>query len=171
MTGIVILLTAKKVKLNRPNTWISKLIELIQGKYTHSAIIYKQCDGYYVRDVDGKGVHRTKLCDYILKYKDRIKDNFYRVKNIQYKYPIKLNDYCIKDNSKYDFKNLILFQLLLSITGKYFGKKTKYEHTCSEDTARCINQYVGFELFENPDSIYPTYFNECGLLEKFEFTY
>jgi hypothetical protein len=148
-------LTARKFSLKELHWYIlGKLIELIQGKYVHTFVIYiDSCWGSTVREMSGLGVKKTDWSTYFKKYYNRLEivdietDSIFSYRDF--------TDFCKNSKAKYEYKNLIIWQLVHKVTGKWFGKDTSYRRICSEDSARAINKAV-IGLVQYPDKVSPT---------------
>lgn len=159
--GNIILLTRRKGSLFNLRNLVSYLIAYFSIKdtkdidkvATHSAIVYKEDDEFYVRDMDMRGVVRYKFIDYLAIFNDRIK-----VKENPFESPSHMVDFfnneCITREVTYEFKNTLFFQLIKVMTGRFLGKDTLDTRSCSEDTARLFNCLKYW--FWCPESIAPS---------------
>ena len=143
-------LTAAKVSIN-PLTWVSKAIEKLSGKYTHSFCLYDLDDVLYVRSMEINGVDVSKTYK---KYGEEYGERLSLLKldvidSTEYNY------YCRNEKAKYEFKNLLVWQYVKAKFGVWLGWDTRYRRICSEDVVRCIKKAI--PLFHaSPDKITPS---------------
>lgn len=148
-------LTARKFSWNIlqwPRIILSNLIGLLQGKYVHTFLLFKNNSKIFVREMDRQGVMFTSWEDYNKFYKNRITILNIPIHSIDHYFDY--NYWCLSDKSKYEYRNLLIWQLIYKLTGKWIGKSTNYRRICSEDSARGIN--IAFpRLIKEPDKISP----------------
>lgn len=118
----------------------------------HAAIIYEYKGNLCVRDIDKFGDEHISLYKYIDMYKNRIEIYEYPY-NISTKLIEVFNHSCKTTKIVYDYKNLLIFQLIKSIFNIFVGRNTSIMRTCSEDTARQFN--ILKHIFELPEQITP----------------
>jgi hypothetical protein len=147
--GTILFLKRRELSLN-PLSWISLLISAFQGKYTHTAIVFKTLDGILrVREMTWKGLKVTDLNSYFSEYRERLvfimrKNNFSESE---------FNLSCGLNNCCYDYNNLLFFQVVYRIFGLYFFDRTDKMRTCSQDTAEQYNLIE--KIFEDTEKISP----------------
>lgn len=133
---------------------ISKLIELISGKYVHCAIVYEFDNTLYVREMDFEGSNNIKLSIYTDLYCNRIVIVNNPFKNDYFSLQM-FNSRCHFKYAKYEYKNLFVWQLIKYTLNKWIGKETKIKRTCSEDVSRMLN-ILKPNFIHSPDKISPT---------------
>ena len=136
--GDIILLTSRELSWN-PRSWLTKIIENLTGKFIHTGIIFKYLDELWIREMEYEGVRITKLENYLKNYYSRIWIMSPK-ESLQIKEIIHLNLLCLNEKAKYDYFNLIVWQLIKAFTSKFIGRNTAYRRNCSEDTARIYNK-------------------------------
>ena len=116
----------------------------------HTAIIFRCRGELCVRDMDYNGNTLFSLEEYRRKYagRGRIKINPYEDDVTVF------NVNCRCKRVKYDFLNLLIFQVFKSFFGVFVGKNTIRYRICSEDCARMFNKIK--PIFRNPEQITPS---------------
>ena len=146
--------------------FLPKMIrKFTKSKYNHVAIVVEYCGMLYVAEAVKKGFLPTyKLEDWIRGQK--IKGNSVCVKRKPGFMTIKDKDKYYQrvrqiTGARYDYANLLFFQLIKSVFRLYIGNKNRKKVICSEAVA-----YVYLEVFPkwwkvSPDEIYKNeYFKE-----------
>ena len=145
----VLFLEKRKFKLFKPISWLSNLIYLFQGKYTHTAVTFLKNDKLYVREMKAYGVVFTYFPNYLKKHEGRC----IVALNLRFGNEEKYNKYCNENFVKYDYKNLLIWQPIKFLFSIFVGKDTPKARICSEDSARCVNVFCN--IIENPEKISP----------------
>ncbi len=163
MTGNVIFLTRQSIDKGFNYHYIlGKIIakftrdkgQSLDDTYVHTAIMYKRNDGeLMVRDMASKGDEHIPFVEYHDLYRDRITVVNPKFKLSEFK-SSEFNESCANLHVTYDYKNLLIYQLMKSVWDKVKYKKTFYQRICSEDVARQLNILIGDKL-KNPESITP----------------
>lgn len=133
--------------------------QLLDDVVVHCAIIYQSNNETFVRDMDKKGNEPYTINQYRKIYGNRmeIKINPHNLYNeILIK---KFSDECENLDVKYDYFNLLFFQLIKSMFHKFIGKETKTKRICSEDVARIYNVLNPY-FFLKPEEITPNELSE-----------
>lgn len=160
--------------LSRPRTILPFLIRFFQklryGKnaayYSHTAVAIWHNNGLFVYEADPE-IKKTPFEEWV-KNKEisigRIPFKYYNRHGIDIDNVITIA--ISKLGLRYDYFSLILFQLLLILTGKWFGTKNSNAFYCSEYTSWLI--YLGTNLLPdwytyNPAKSYK-FFKDNGLI-------
>jgi len=150
--GTVLYLKKRNFSLFVPATWVSNIISIVQGKTTHTAIVFKDINKLKVREMEAKGVVVTSLLEYLRRNYSRI----HSFTNLTIPSESKLSIFrkeCSNLNIKYDKANLVIRQPLHFLFGTRWKTDTVNSRICSEDTARCVNK-LEF-TFNNPENVSP----------------
>lgn len=144
----------KNIRTWNFRTLVSVLIAKFQGFITHTFIIYSYQGMLWVRDMDTLGVAHIPLSDYLDMYSARLvwvwrNDLDYTRHRLD-----SFNYQCKTTKTKYDYKNLFIYQVVKLIFRKFVGKNTPLKRTCSEDVARSLN--ILEQTFDKPEESTPT---------------
>lgn len=154
MTGDIILFYTP-LTLN-PLTWISALIRLFQGKYSHIGVEVDNWGVPFINEAIGIEVKCTPSSV-------RLKEGNY--KRRRGKEAIVESDFARKANSmlgkRYDIVSLCLWMPIYKITGKWYGSRGNKAHgslICSEYVALCYElpnaELIDVTYFLNSDKFY-----------------
>lgn len=139
--GDIIYLT--KRKWNKWHFWDYRgflsytIAKVTDSDKVHTAIVYKD-EGWRVSEMESVGNINYTLKEYIDKYKDRIiytQNPFYFNKLFKSRF----NSHIINTKIKYDYSNLLLFQVFKAVFNRGIGRSTLNKNICSEYVAREYN--------------------------------
>jgi hypothetical protein len=151
--GDIILLTPRKLSLH-PRSLLTNLISRFDGKYTHTGLIYSRDGILYVREMEWEGVRHIMLSKYIDEVTEERISFLVKKEPLNNEQLIVYNTLCKSEDAKYDYFNLIVYQLIKVLTNKFIGRDTTYRRNCAEDTARVYNKVVP-NLFSKVREITP----------------
>jgi hypothetical protein len=135
------------VFLGNKKGFLPKAIRFITGfEYNHVGIVVKYLDKLYVLEAKARGFHPTLSLDNWIKEKSERGDRvaILRDKNNSSKEAVYGRLEKIAGNN-YEFLNLLFFQIIKIVTGRWLGSKDSSTVICSEAVAYAYKDY-----FDNP---------------------
>ncbi len=147
-TGTIILVKGKSERAETIRKFQSKR-DKDAGQWNHSGIVMNSNGIYYVvqeAEVEGRKIKAAVVIDTLADVIAHAKEVRYLIPKIDYS-EVQMQAILMKYTGvPYNYGNLVLWQLIRTLTGKYFGRKDDKawkRMTCHEFTMRAWNDLAG----------------------------
>lgn len=142
----IIFLTRRKNKKPFYRWFVSNAIaklskfkeQSVDNAKVHAAIIFDRNGVLLVREMESNGNVIIPLEVYVKTFNGRIE--IISMPDITNPHALKnFNEACLTTKVKYDYANLLIWQLIRAISNKWLGTNTPYKRDCIEDVSRMYN--------------------------------